>query len=231
MFRVKGISKNYGDLKVLDQLDLEFPENRITMILGPSGCGKTTLLNMMAGLIKPDAGSLEVPEEVSYLFQEPRLLPWLTVAENLRLVLEGRGTFQEIEERITRFLTAAQVSQYAGYYPAQLSGGLRQRAALARAFAFPAFFLLMDEPFKSLDIKIRYKLLTDFIRMWRQEPRTVVAVTHDVREAVELGDKVILLSDKPTGIRKQFEIELPQEKRRGSQEIIKLEQEIVKLIV
>ncbi|HEY8464574.1 MAG TPA: ATP-binding cassette domain-containing protein [Bacillota bacterium] len=200
MYRVEQISKNYGKLKVFDRFSLEFPEQRITVILGPSGCGKTTLLNVLAGLTKVTAGRVVTTTEVSYLFQEPRLLPWLTVRGNLSLVLQDKMAKALVTDRVEQYLATMGLEEYRDFYPAQLSGGLRQRVALARAFLYPARLLLMDEPFKSLDLKVRLGLLDDFLAIWRQEPRTVVAVTHDLKEAVRLGDQLVVLSEKPARV-------------------------------
>jgi NitT/TauT family transport system ATP-binding protein len=200
MYKLEQVFKNYGNLAVLQDLTLEFPEKRITAILGPSGCGKTTLLNILAGLVPVTAGRVVTTTPVSYLFQEPRLLPWLTVRENLDLVLRDRLPAATVTSRVEQYLDAVGVAAYRDFFPGQLSGGLRQRVALARAYSFPADLLLMDEPFKSLDLKVRYRLITDFLGLWQQQPRTVVLVTHDVKEAVLLGDRIVILADKPTTV-------------------------------
>lgn len=220
MFRIEKISKKYKEHQVLRDFSLDLPVNQITVLIGPSAWGKTTLLNIIAGLQQPDSGTIEIPERVSYLFQEPRLLPWLTVRENIRLVLRDAIPEAEIEETIDANLKAAAVAEYGDFYPKQLSGGLRQRAALARAFAFPAELLLMDEPFKSLDLKIRYKLLDDFEKMLRCNPRTVLAVTHDVSEAVRLGDVIVVLGEDDTDnrIKRVFH----RDEKPTEQEILKL---------
>jgi NitT/TauT family transport system ATP-binding protein len=210
MYKLEHVFKSYGALAVLQDLTLEFPENRITAILGPSGCGKTTLLNILAGLIPVDRGQVTTLTPVSYLFQEPRLLPWLSVRENLNLVLRDQLPAAAVAPRVEQYLNAVGVAAYQHFYPGQLSGGLRQRVALARAFSFPADLLLMDEPFKSLDLKTRYRLITDFLELWRRQPRTVVFVTHDVKEAVLLGELIVILADKPTAVVRAIE-------RKGSQ--------------
>jgi NitT/TauT family transport system ATP-binding protein len=205
MIKLKHVSKSFGGLKVFDDLTLEFPEEKITAILGPSGCGKTTLLNILAGLVKVDQGKVLTTENVSYLFQEPRLLPWLTIRQNIRLVLQDKMSGLEIEKRVTENLKATALMEYADYYPGQLSGGMRQRAAMARAFSYDAPLLLMDEPFKSLDIKGRYLLAADFLRLWRQEPRSVIIVTHDVKEAVLFGGRIVVFLNKPVHVLQYFE--------------------------
>jgi NitT/TauT family transport system ATP-binding protein len=227
MNKVSALSKSFNDLKIFTDLTLEFPAGKITAILGPSGCGKTTLLNIIAGLTTPDIGKIELDGTVSYVFQEPRLLPWLTVWQNVALVLEEKLPAAELKGVVEQHLTAAGVKEYARFYPAQLSGGLKQRVALARAFAFPAGILLMDEPFKSLDLKARLQISRDFLALWRAAPRTVILVTHDVREAVLLGDKVVLLTEKPAQVLREMMISIPQEKRIGDPQITGMEQKLI----
>lgn len=217
MIKVEQITKSYRGLKIWENLTLDFPENKITALLGPSGCGKTTLLNVLAGLMAVDAGVVRTVPEISYVFQEPRLLPWLTVRENLRLVLRDQMAEGEADCRVTRYLNLVRLEHYGRFYPVQLSGGLRQRVALARAFMYPSTLLLMDEPFKSLDVKTRFGLMEDLLNLWRQEPRTVIAVTHDVDEAVRLGDKIIILTDKPARVLVEIVPEGPKENRSAAE--------------
>jgi NitT/TauT family transport system ATP-binding protein len=231
MIKVDHISKSFGGLKVFDDFSLEFPERKITVILGPSGCGKTTLLNILASLIKADQGNLMTAEKVSYLFQEPRLLPWLNIRQNIALVLQDKMPVREIEKRVTTNLIATGLIDYANYYPAQLSGGMRQRAAMARAFSFNAPLLLMDEPFKSLDLKTRIELITNFLRLWVKEPRTVVTVTHDIKEAVMLGDQIIVFTGKPVEINYKREVSVFQTERSNCVQLMALEQELFDLLL
>jgi NitT/TauT family transport system ATP-binding protein len=230
MYKLEHVFKNYGVLSVLQDFSLEFPENRITAILGPSGCGKTTFLNILAGLVPADRGQVSTVTPVSYLFQEPRLLPWLSVRENLRLVLQDRLPAAAVGPRVEQYLNAVGMAAYQNFYPGQLSGGLRQRVALARAFSFPADLLLMDEPFKSLDLKIRYRLIADFLKLWRQQPRTVALVTHDVKEAVLLGDRIVILADKPAGVLRVIERATPKP-RIDEEPDYRLERELLTLLL
>jgi NitT/TauT family transport system ATP-binding protein len=231
MIRVEHIAKSFGGVKVMADFTVHFPENQITAILGPSGCGKTTLLNILAGLKPADKGIVSTEANVSYLFQEPRLLPWLTIKGNIALVLQGKMAPDLIRERVTEYLKATGLMDYADYYPAQLSGGLRQRAAMARAFSYPAPLLLMDEPFKSLDVKAQFQLRNDFLELWLRRPRTVVLVTHDVKEAILLGDKIVILSDKPVRVVTELTIHQPQAKRAADEELLRLEKELIRMIL
>jgi NitT/TauT family transport system ATP-binding protein len=231
MYKVERISKRFGELNVFQDLTLEFPEGKITTVLGPSGCGKTTILKIMAGLIKPDGGKVISTEWVGFLFQEPRLLPWLNIYQNLELVLRDKLTVQDRDSKIMHFLKAVGLGDYHNFYPRQLSGGMKQRAAMARAFSYPAELLLMDEPFKSLDLKTRHQLVTDFLKLWRQESKTVVVVTHDVKEAVWLGDQILVLSAKPARLVEKFINVIPFELRISGDESWGLEQEVAKTIL
>ena len=226
MYRLEGIAKKFGQLQVLRDLSLEFPTNKITAVLGPSGCGKTTTLKILAGLLQPDRGIVKSTEKLSFLFQEPRLLTWLNIRQNLALVLEDRLPATVVDSQIEAYLKAVGLAKYHRFYPGQLSGGMKQRAAMARALSYPADLLLMDEPFKSLDLKTRYQLVSDFLALWRQKSNTVVIVTHDVQEAVWLGDQILVLSEKPARLIASFRNDVPFELRMGSKEALGLEQEI-----
>lgn len=231
MFKVESVAKSYGSLQVLENLSLDFPEGKITVIMGPSGCGKTTLLNILAGLVRVDRGDVGISSEVSYFFQEPRLLPWLTVRNNIALVLQDKMPPEAVRDKVVQFLQATGLTGYENFYPAQLSGGMRQRVAMARAFSYQAPLLLMDEPFKSLDLKTRFQLIKDFLRIWLKQPRTVITVTHEVKEAVLLGDKIVVLTDKPARVAREFRIEVPQEERWAGQEGWVMEKELWELLL
>lgn len=204
MYAVRNISKSYNDLVVLDDITIEFEEFKTTAILGPSGCGKTTLLNIAAGLDQADSGSVEgfLYEKLSFVFQEDRLIPWRTVGDNIRFVLKGKIGRDKIEWTVNRYLGQFGLKDYINYYPKKLSGGMKQRVGMLRAFAYPSDILLMDEPFRSLDIANK-KASIDFLKeLLACEMRTCILVTHDLDEAVELGDKIVILSDKPTQVKK-----------------------------
>ncbi len=211
--QVANITKRFRELTLYANFSLEFPSGQITALLGPSGCGKTTLLNILAGLVAVDAGTVTTEAPVSYIFQEPRLLPWLSLHANLELVLADRMPAAETKEKVAMGLAATDLTDYADYYPNQVSGGMRQRAALARAFIHPSALLLMDEPFQSQDIKTHYQMVQLFLRLWRTAPRTVVTVTHSIQEALWLADQIVVLSAKPTQLLERFELTEPQETR------------------
>lgn len=229
-FTLSNVQKSYGDLRVLDGVTLEAERDRILAVLGPSACGKTTLLSLIAGLIAPDRGEIEglAGKAVSYAFQEPRLLDWLTVEDNIAFVLEDLMPRAAARAASRRYLERMGLADCRCSYPRRLSGGQRQRLAMARALAYPSRILLMDEPFRSLDLGLKIELIAVFLREWREAPRTVVCVTHDVYEALLLADEIAVLTPKPTTVRSRRRIETPRESRRlDDPALIRLESEIV----
>lgn len=202
-------------MTVFSDFSLSIPLGQITCILGPSGCGKTTLLNIIGGITAPDQGSLYgfAGKTLSYIFQDPRLLPWKTAEENIAFVL-GRHMPEAEKRKITGlFIRLVNLEGFAGYYPAKLSGGMRQRVSIARAFAYPSDVILMDEPLKGLDIKLRYTLIRTFSRIWQSDRRTVIFVTHDVDEALLLGHEIIVMSQAPVRLLEHVRLENPLENR------------------
>lgn len=189
MIELKNIAKSYGDTAVYKDFSLSFEEGKITCLLGASGCGKTTVLNMLAGLT-PYEGRIEnVPGKISYIFQEERLVPNLTVRGNIALVL-GKGAERR---KISEMLEKVELGGKENAYPCELSGGQAQRVSIARAFAYPSRLILMDEPFSSLDTALKIRLIDVFCRLWREERRTAVFVTHDAEEACMLAHRAVVL--------------------------------------
>lgn len=200
---VKDVSKRYGNLQVLRDFNIKFEEKTISALLGPSGCGKTTLLNIISGLEQYDSGNIKGIEnkKFSYIFQEDRLVPWLSVEENIHFVLKRLYRNQEIINITDKYLKIVGLEEYKHYYPRELSGGMKQRVAIARAFAYPSDILLMDEPFKGLDMDLKTNLSEAFISLWKKDKKTVVFVTHDMNEAMVLADYVFILDGKPLAIK------------------------------
>jgi NitT/TauT family transport system ATP-binding protein len=231
---MEGLSLSYGSMKVFEGLDAEFPSGSVTALLGPSGCGKTSLLNIIAGLIKPDAGRIIGSENgvCSYCFQEPRLLPWLGARDNILFALSRFMDKKDSERRADKALVQTNLSQFADAPPSKLSGGMRRRLALARAFAYPSDFLLLDEAFTSVDLKQRIELLDLFVALWSEEPRTTLLVSHEIQDALYVADRIIILSARPARILGYFEIPLPRERRRyGSGDLLLLEEKLYSLIL
>jgi len=202
MYKVLNICKSYDNLEVLDNISIDFPVNKITCILGPSGCGKTTLLNIIGGILDKDSGQVVGFKDasISFVFQEDRLIKWKSVKDNLRFVLKGKMDKKEIEETIDSYLTSVHLQEYKNYYPNSLSGGMKQRISILRAFIYPSEVLIMDEPFKSLDINNKRIVIDFFKKLQSVEKRTCIIVTHDIGEAMELADRIVILSDKPSRV-------------------------------
>ena len=197
---------------VLDRIDLDVGPGEFVCLLGASGCGKSTLLSLIAGLDTPTSGSIEVTVgRPALMFQEPALLPWLTAAGNVELALKARRVGRtERRTEAQRLLALVNLAGHGGKRVHELSGGMRQRVALARALAQDSQLLLMDEPFASLDAITRDALHEELARLWSEQGLSVVFVTHNVREAVRLGQRVLLMSSRPGRIVREWQVELSQ---------------------
>ena len=210
---VRGASRVFGEgrdrVAALDGVDLAVARHEFVSLLGASGCGKSTLLNILAGLDRPTAGTASVDGRVGLMFQESALFPWLTVRRNVETALRLRGVpRRERAGRAAELLDSVHLAGFGERRPHELSGGMRQRAALARALAQGAEVLLMDEPFGALDAITREILHGEVERQWSEHSLTIVFVTHDVREAVRLGDRVVLLSSRPGRVVAEFPVPL-----------------------
>lgn len=197
MIKINNLSFSYPQSILFESLNLNLPSDTIHVIMGPSGCGKTTLLHLLASLLVPQKGTIEGVnnKRVSYIFQEPRLLPWRTVEENITLALHSIKNKKEVKELVTNIIQKVGLTKYANYYPQQLSGGMRQRVSMARAFAYPSDLILLDEPFQNLDIKLKGELMQLFQCLWQNDKRTVVCVTHDVDEALALSQSILIMNN------------------------------------
>ena len=223
--RLTGVSKRFGQgPTVLDDVSLEVAQGEFLCLLGASGCGKSTLLNLIAGLDQPSSGSVELPHgRAALMFQEAALLPWLTASQNVELALRLRGIGRrERRERATELLALVRLRDAGGKRVHELSGGMRQRVAMARALAQETGVLLMDEPFAALDAITRDVLHEELVRLRASQSLTVVFVTHNVREAVRLGDRVVLLSSRPGRIAQEYAVTCEQPRRIESPEVAEL---------
>jgi NitT/TauT family transport system ATP-binding protein len=210
LLRLDDVRVAYGDVRVLDGIDLEVRGGEFVALVGPSGCGKTTLLNLCSGWLTPSGGRVERPAAQRMVFQQDGLFPWLTVDENIRLGLRRSDDAAAARQHADALLGLIGLEGFAGVYPHQLSGGMRQRVELARALAGETPLLLMDEPFSSLDYLSRIKMRRELARILREQPRTVVLVTHDIEEAAQLADRVLVLSERPARIRAEVVIGVPR---------------------
>ena len=207
MITFKNVNIRFRDIVVMENFCEEFQENKINCIMGPSGCGKTTLLNLLSGILSEDSGQITKPERVSYVFQEESLIPQKTARKNLEIVLKSVYRDKlELRKIIDRFFEISDLTKAADLYPHEMSGGMRQRLALIRAFAYPSDILLMDEPFKALDIALRDNLIKSFLQLYAEDMRTVLFVTHDIDEALMAGDFVYVYGDKPMRLQEKYAV-------------------------
>ncbi|MBV8982611.1 MAG: ABC transporter ATP-binding protein [Acidimicrobiia bacterium] len=228
---IRGVSKVYGPAGAhtfaLDRISLDVDKGEFVCLVGASGCGKTTLLNLVAGLDRPGAGEIEVQGRPALLFQEAALFPWLTAEKNIGLALRLRKVSKkERAERVDELLHTVRLEGFGDRRPHELSGGMRQRVALARALAQETQVLLMDEPFGALDAITRDLLHDEIERVWTETGITVLFVTHNVREAVRLGDRVLVLSSRPGRVMAEFPIEIARPRRLESPEVAAVAAEV-----
>jgi NitT/TauT family transport system ATP-binding protein len=226
---VDGVSKRYATgVLALDDVDLNVGTGEFVCLVGASGCGKSTLLNLVAGLDRPSAGTVAVPGgRATLLFQEAALLPWQTAAGNVELALRLRGVGKaERKAKAAELLDLVHLGGMGARRPHELSGGMRQRVALARALAQEPDVLLMDEPFGALDAMTRDLLHDELERIWSESRLTILFVTHNVREAARLGDRIVLLTSRPGRVAKEFAVDIPRPRRIESPDVSGLAGEV-----
>jgi NitT/TauT family transport system ATP-binding protein len=225
---IADVSKVFGtgraSVAALDHISLDVEAGEFVCLLGASGCGKSTLLNIVAGLDRPTSGTVDVrAQRTGLMFQESALFPWLTARGNIELALKLGGVGRdERRTRTDQLLEMVHLGEFAKQRPHELSGGMRQRVALARALAQDAEVLLMDEPFGALDAMTRDRLHDELETVWRETRKTVIFVTHNVREAVRLGDRVVLLASRPGRVAEIFPVSIPRPRRIDSTDVATL---------
>ena len=212
--KLVNVSKVYTvekeEIKVLDGINLDIHENKITVILGRSGCGKTTLLRLVAGLMKPDEGEIKETDinRKAYVFQEDRLMPWLNVKKNITFGIEKKNIN---EEKINDIIETVGLEKFNSAYPNQLSGGMKQRVSIARAFAYEPDFIMMDEPFSALDYFTREQMQKELIKIHNKRNYPILFVTHSIDEALVLGDKIVVLEKGK--VKSQYEMDEKNKER------------------
>jgi NitT/TauT family transport system ATP-binding protein len=224
---VRNLNKSYrvreGDLPALSSVDMEVAQGEFISIVGPSGCGKSTLLYILGGFIRADSGVIEVGGKAvtgpgtdrGIVFQEYALFPWLTVAQNIRYGLEMTGVARrEREETVRRLVSTIGLEGFEHRFPRELSGGMKQRVAIARTLAYDPNILLLDEPFGALDAQTREIMQDELLRIWQATRKTVVMVTHDVNEAVYLSGRVLVMSQRPGRMIADFSIDIDRSGNR-----------------
>lgn len=241
LVKVSHMTKKFGDLLVLNDISFEVKRGEFLCVVGPTGCGKTTFLNCLTklGVYQLTSGEILINGEpvdlrkhnVAYIFQEYSAFPWQTVEENVAYGLKiKKWPAAEIKQRVDEMLDLVGLTEYRNYYPSQLSASMLQRVSIARAFAVQPDLLLMDEPYGQLDNSLRYKLEDELIKLWQKTGTTVIFITHNIEEAVYLSQRILVLTNKPTGIKKEIENSLPRPRNVTDLEFNKLRDEVTDLI-
>jgi len=230
LLRLAHVGHRYGAVEVLADIDFSVRRGEFVALVGPSGCGKTTLLNLCSGWLTPTTGRVERTGQVRMVFQQDGLFPWMTVQENVHLGLRHVAREDERTSRAASLLALIGLTGFERHYPHQLSGGMRQRVELARALAGDTDLLLMDEPFSSLDYLTRLKMRGELARLLRERPRTVVLVTHDIQEAAQLADRVLVLSERPAHIRDEVRLALARPRDVTHPDVVAAEHRILTML-
>ena len=237
--RVEHLTKKFGDLLVLDDISFDIKKGEFVCIVGPTGCGKTTLLNLLTKLIEPTSGEILIDGEpadpkkhsISFVFQEPSAFDWLTVQENIEYGLKIKHrSAEEIKTQTDKIISLLGLEDWRDVYPKDLSVSMEQRVVIGRAFAVNPDLLLMDEPYGQMDIKMRYYLEDEVIRLWEATGSTVLFITHNLEEAVYLAQRVLILSNKPAKIKANIPVDLPRPRKVSDPEFIKIRKEITDMI-
>lgn len=237
--KVSNMTKCFGDLCVLDDISFDVHEGEFLCIVGPTGCGKTTFLNSLTRLYDLTSGEILVNDEpvdlkrhnLAYIFQEYSTMPWLKVEENIKFGLEIKGLSEaEIKQRVNEVIAMVGLEPFRNYYPKQLSASMLQRVVIARAFAVQPELLLMDEPYGQLDLELRFKLEDELIRLWEKTKTTVIFITHNIEEAVYLGARILVLTNKPTKIKEEIINNLPRPRNIVDPAFIDLRNRVTDLI-
>lgn len=237
--KVDHLTKRFDELLVLDDISFNVMKGEFLCIVGPTGCGKTTFLNSLTGLYKATSGQILIDGEpvdlkkhnVSYIFQEYSTMPWLTVEQNVAYGLKIKHVPKEIrKEKTERMLKLVGLTKYRGYYPRELSASMLQRVVIARAFATEPELLLMDEPYGQLDIELRFHLEDELIRLWKETGTTVIFITHNIEEAVYLGQRIMVLTNKPTKVKENIQVDMPWPRDITAPKFIALRNRVTDLI-
>lgn len=234
---LKNIKKSFptknGTLEVLNDISLDVRENEFLVLFGPGQCGKTVLLNIMAKLEEPDAGEViytdnrKVHGNIGVVFQQYAVFPWKTVLENVEMNGKFKGVpKKQRREEAMEYIKLVGLEGFEKSYPAQLSGGMKQRVGIARAYATNSDIILMDEPFGALDAQTRYQMQEEILRIWEQKKVTIVFITNNVEEAVTLGDRIVLLSNKPCRVVEEFVPKMPRPRNNMDAQFLALRNEI-----
>jgi sulfonate transport system ATP-binding protein len=236
---VDNLTKSFGDLKVLDNICFNVYQGELVCIVGPTGCGKTTFLNTLSKLIPATQGKILIDGEeadpkkhnISFVFQESTCMPWRTVRKNVAYGMEVKKfPPDKLKKRLDYILEMVGLDDCADLYPNQVSASMEQRIAVARAFAVNPDLLMMDEPYGQLDVKLRYYLEDELVRLWQTLKSTVLFITHNIEEAVYLGSRILVLSNKPTTIKEEVIVDLPRPRNVLDPKFVALRERVTELI-
>lgn len=236
---VNKLTKRFGDLTVLNDICFDIKAGELVAIVGPTGCGKTTFLNTLSKLMPATSGQILIDGEeanprkhnISYVFQEPTCLPWRTVRENVAYGMEVKGVpHKERMDRTNKIMELVGLASCADLYPNQVSASMVQRIAVSRAFAVEPDLLLMDEPYGQLDVKLRYYLEDELVSLWQKLKSTVLFVTHNIEEAVYVAERILVLSNKPTTIKAEIDVDLPRPRNFLDPKFMEIRQKVTDLI-
>ncbi len=226
--RLNHVSRSFDSVRVLDDLSLTVAKGEFVVLVGPSGCGKSTLLNVLSGALSPSSGSVTAHGVLRTVYQQDGLFPWLTVRDNIALGLRNGADGEAKARELDELLTLIRLTDFAAHYPHQLSGGMRQRVELARALAGQSDVLLLDEPFSALDYQARLRLRRELVRLLALRPRTVVFVTHDIEEAAQLADRVLVLTERPARIRTELRLTTPRPRDLTQPDVMQAMERIIR---
>jgi ABC-type nitrate/sulfonate/bicarbonate transport system ATPase subunit len=241
--RIRDVTKTFRaadgtSVLALDRLSLSIASGEMVALIGPSGCGKSTLLRLIAGLERPTSGELHVGDEAitrpgaerGLMFQDPNLFPWLSVRRNIRAGLVARGASRDRHQEVDEFMRLVGLDAFADVYPHQLSGGMAQRAALARALINHPKVLLLDEPLGALDQFTRMRMQDEVLRLWQARGTTMVLVTHDIDEAIYMSDRIVIMTPRPGRVERVIEVALARPRQRNSARFLELRSEILEML-
>lgn len=237
--KVNHLTKKFGDLLVLNDISFDIADGDLLCVVGPTGCGKTTFLNCLTRIYSITEGEILLDgqtvdpkkQNLAYIFQGDSTFPWLTVKENVEFGLKVKGVDkEEREEKVQKYIEVVGLEQYKNYYPKQLSTSMLQRVSIARAFATEPELLLMDEPYGQLDIELRFKLENELIRLWEMTHTTVLFITHNIEEAVYLGNHIMVLSNKPTTVKTMIDDDIPRPRDIADPQFVELRNYVTDMI-
>ena len=237
--KVRNLTKKFGELLVLNDVSFDIEKSELLCVVGPTGCGKTTFLNCLIKIYSITAGQILMDDtpvdtkknNISYIFQGNSTMPWLTVEKNISFGLDIKNIPREKKrEQVDKYMDIVGLTKFKNYYPHQLSSSMLQRVSIARAFATEPELLLMDEPYGQLDIELRFKLEDELVKLWEMTKTTVLFITHNIEEAVYLGNKIMVLTNKPSAVKATISNDIPRPRDITAPEFIELRNRITELI-